>query len=274
MILIDGRKAREHFLPILKDRIESSSIFYPNAGTPCLAIIQVGSRADSDSFIKAKKSFAEKLGVKEIHIKLKEDVKQDEVIKNIKKFNKDKSIHGIIVQLPLPAHLDSDKIISTIISSKDVDGLTKGSPYLAATARGISQLFSYYKINLSGKDVTIVGRSKLVGTPIAEMCKKAGAKITICHKETRDVPSITLKSDIVIIATGQPKFFTKNYFKEGQIVIDVGISRVDDELVGDVDFEKVKNIAKMITPVPGGVGAMTVLALFENVVDAWYNQSN
>ena len=262
MILIDGRKAREHFLPILQAKIKALS------STPTLAIIQVGDREDSTAFIKAKKSFAQKIGAKEIHIKLSENVSQEEVVDIIARFNNDKNIHGIIVQLPLPKHLNSDEIISHINSKKDVDGLTNGSPYLAATARGISQLLDFYNIALLDKKVVVVGRSKLVGTPIAQMCKKAGAKVEVCHKETRDMPSITKNADVVIIATGMAKFFDMKYFTEGQVVIDVGISRLDENLVGDVDFENVKDFVRMITPVPGGVGQMTVLALFENLVDA------
>ncbi len=263
MILIDGRKAREYYLPILQEKIKTLST------VPELAIIQVGNRADSDSFIKAKKSFALKIGVKEIHMRLPQDVSEKKIIEVIKKYNKDKTIQGIIVQLPLPARLNPDTITNNIDPKKDVDGLTPETLFMPATARGISQLFDFYKIDLKGKNIVVLGRSKLVGTPIAEMCRKKGANVTVCHKETQNIPEITRKADIVIVAIGQPRFINEKYISKGQIVIDVGITRdLEEGLVGDVDFEKVKNIVGMITSVPGGVGQMTVLALFENLIDA------
>ncbi|MDO8430733.1 MAG: bifunctional 5,10-methylenetetrahydrofolate dehydrogenase/5,10-methenyltetrahydrofolate cyclohydrolase [Candidatus Taylorbacteria bacterium] len=263
MILIDGRKAREHYMPILCDKIKALSTI------PQLVIIQVGSRADSDAFIKAKKSFALKIGVKEVHVQLDQKVSEKEVIKVIKKYNKDKSIQGIIVQLPLPSHLNPDTIINNIDLKKDVDGLTPETLFMPATARGISELLDFYKISLKNKKVAMLGRSKLVGTPIAEMCRKKGAHVTVCHKETKNIPEITKKADIIIVAIGQPKFIDEKYLSKNQIVIDVGITRdLEEGLVGDVDFEKVKNTVAMISPVPGGVGQMTVLALFENLIDA------
>ena len=269
MQILDGRIAREHYISVLKDRVSKLSI------VPCLVIIQVGSRADSDAFIKAKKSFAEKIGAKEIHVQFDEKISQEEIVETIEKYNLDSSVQGIIVQLPLPQHLNADEIIKEINPQKDVDGLTLGTPFMPATARGISQLFDFYKINLENKKVVVIGRSKLVGTPIAEMCRARKANITVCHRETLDIPSITKTADIIIVAIGKPKFINENFVSNGQIIIDVGITRDSDNLlVGDVDFEKVKDIVGMITPVPGGVGQMTVLALFENLVDSCYNANN
>ena len=264
MQIIDGRKAREHYTALLQKRIKELAF------TPCLAIIQVGNRADSDSFIKAKKSFAKKIGVKEIHINCDEKVTQDELLEIIKKYNEDKTVQGIIVQLPLPSHLDSEIIINSIDSKKDVDGLTRDTSFIPATARGISELLDFYEIDLSGKKVCVVGRSKLVGTPIANMCRKRGSIVTVCHSQTEDMERETRKAGILIVAIGKANFINEKYVSNGQIVIDVGITRGDDRLIGDVDFEKVKDIVSMITPVPGGVGQMTVLALFENLVDACY----
>ena len=267
--ILDGRKAREHYIPLLVERIKELPF------VPCLVIIQVGERADSDAFIKAKKSFAEKIGAKEIHIKFPEKVTQDEVIKEIKKYNEDGTVQGIIVQLPLPAHLNPDIIIGTIDPRKDTDGLTPDTIYMPATARGIRDLLKFYTIDLTGKKVTVVGQSKLVGKPISAMCRIEGAVVTVCDSKTTNLEEKTRGADILIIAIGRPRFITTKHVREGQIVIDVGITRQieDNTLVGDVDFETVKNTVAKITPVPGGVGQMTVLALFENLIDACYTQN-
>lgn len=263
MQLLDGRKVREAYTVELIKRVAALSF------VPLLVIIQVGDRADSDAFIKAKKSFAQKIGAKEMHIKLPENVSQYEVLKEIEKYNNDKEVQGIIVQLPLPAHLNPDTIINTIHPHKDTDGLTPNSDYMPATARGIRDLLSFYKIELKNKKVTVVGQSKLVGKPIAEMCRKEGAMVTVSDSKTENIPELARTADILVVAIGKPKFIGPEYIKEGQIVIDVGITRhQDNALLGDVDFEAVKGRTAMITPVPGGVGQMTVLALFENLIDA------
>lgn len=271
MILLDGKKAREHYTDLLKERISKLSF------SPCIAIIQVGNRPDSDAFIKGKKVFAEKIGAKEKHIQFDENISQEELIECVKKCNADGKVQGIIVQLPLPAHLNPDEIINAIEPMKDIDGLTPKTTFTAATARGIRELLDFYAVDLAGKKVTVLGRSKLVGTPIAEMCMKNGAEVTVCHSATENIPDKTKTADIVIVAIGKPKLIDDTYFSKGQIVVDVGITREGDvenrtnRLVGDVDFEKVKDVVTMLSPVPGGVGQMTVLALFENLVDACYN---
>lgn len=265
MILIDGRKAREYYLPILQEKVKAR-------GSLALLIVQVGNRADSDAYIKAKKAFALKIGVKVQHVNFPEDVTQDEVIDLIEKNNHDKDVNGIIVQLPLPAHLNSDEIIGKISPDKDIDGLTPNTKFMPATARGISELFDFYKIELLNKNVVVMGRSKLVGTPIANMCTKRGAFVNVLHSKSENPKVHTKKAEILIVAIGKSNFVDENYVAPGQVVVDVGISRIDEgensRLVGDVDFEKVKDIVGMITPVPGGVGQMTVLALFENLADS------
>jgi methylenetetrahydrofolate dehydrogenase (NADP+)/methenyltetrahydrofolate cyclohydrolase len=265
MQILDGKKAKEHYLEQLRTRVLFLS------SIPKLVVIQVGDREDSNSYIRSKKLFAEKLGAEVVHEKLSDKVKQEEIIKLIKKYNKDKTVNGIIVQLPLPGHLIVDEIINEIDITKDVDGLTDNAVFTPATARGIKELLEFYNIKLKNKKVTILGRSKIVGKPTAKMCEDEGAKVTVCHSKTEDVPSKTKKADIVIVAIGKPYMLDNKYFSKGQIVVDVGITKVGDKLLGDVDFEKVKDIVSMITPVPGGVGQMTVLALFENLVDSCYN---
>lgn len=268
MQLLDGKKAREHYVFLLTEKIKKLSF------VPCLAIIQVGNRADSDSFIKSKKSFAQKIGVKEIHIQLDEKVAQKEILEIIKKYNNDKNTQGIIVQLPLPSHLNSEIIINSIAPQKDTDGLTQNTKFMGATARGILELFDFYNIKLANKKVIVIGKSKLVGKPIALMCRSKKAIVTVCDSKTKNMNMVTKDADILIVAIGKANFIDEKYIKRGQIVIDVGITRHNNSLVGDVNFNQVKDIVKMISPVPGGVGQMTVLALFENLIDACYDVRN
>ncbi|MES3031520.1 MAG: bifunctional 5,10-methylenetetrahydrofolate dehydrogenase/5,10-methenyltetrahydrofolate cyclohydrolase [Patescibacteria group bacterium] len=264
MQLIDGRLAKAHYLAPLLERVKALPYI------PCLVIIQVGTRPDSDVYIRAKKLMAQKIGVKEIHLELPESVTQEEIISLVEKYNKDETVQGLIVQLPVPAHLDSKAIIEAIDTNKEVDGY-KGA-LIPATARGVRELLDFYNIDLSGKKVTMVGSSELVGKPIATMAEKAGAIVALCNSKTADLKSSTLDADILIIAIGKPYFITREYTHEKQIVIDVGITRTENgRVVGDVDFENVAEHVAMITPVPGGVGQMTVLALFENLIDACYS---
>ncbi len=267
MQLLDGRTARESYIQKLTERVNGLSF------TPCLVVVQVGDRADSNIYIKGKKTFAEKIGAKIIHEKLKENITKEEVTAIIKKYNEDKGVQGIIVQLPLPAHLNASDIIYGITPEKDTDGMVPNTKTTPATARGVYDLLSFYKIDLSEKKVTVVGQSELVGKPISEMCEKAGAIVTSCDSKTQNLWEKTKEADILIVAIGKPKFINEKYASKGQVVVDVGITRNPDGTTvdGDVDFEKVQGLVTAITPVPGGVGQMTVLALFENLVDACYN---
>ncbi len=282
--IISGKIAREALATELVKKVQALS------AKPKLAIIQVGDREDSASYIRAKKNFALKIGAEVIHAKFPLEITQDKLILAIKDFNSDKSINGIIVQLPLPEHLDKKTIIDSVDPKKDVDGLgsvqidrwsnDKDGAILPATARGVGELLKFYDVSLSGKKVTVTGRSNLVGRPIAVMCSKSGAEVIVCHSKTSetDLISSAKGADIIIVAAGKPKLIGANHVKSGQIIIDVGINTVQGEvldgevenkkLVGDVDFEAVKDLVAAITPVPGGVGPMTVLALFENLVDA------
>jgi len=280
-LLLSGRATREALVPDLIRRVKALSF------VPIVAIIQVGDRPDSTAFIKVKKAFAEKIGVtvKEIH--LKESVSESEVIEAIKECNADRNIRGIVVQLPLPISIDRDRVIEAIDPKKDIDALTplnakhwleaREDAIFPATARGVRELLEYYKISLAGKHVVVVGRSMLVGKPIAVIAENENATVTVCHSKTADLMSETRQADVLIVAAGRLKLITIDHVKEGAVVVDVGINTVkgkklEDEiagrkLVGDVDFEAVRDITSAITPVPGGVGPMTVLALFENLVD-------
>ena len=272
MILLDGRKTRDALVVQLVERIKALG------RVPTLAIIQVGSRPDSTAFIRAKKAFAKRIGINEKHIQIPEAATQGEVIDLIKQCNKDQEVTGIVVQLPLPSHMDRDLVIDAIDVRKDVDGLTKenvklwleGSrkAILPATARGVRELLKFYDISLAGKKVAVIGRSMLVGKPIASMCLNENATVDVCHRGTLDIRSITKNADIIISAAGKPGLVTKDNVKPGQVVVDVGITRTsENKLVGDVDFDAVKDIVLALSPVPGGVGPMTVLALFENLLD-------
>lgn len=273
--ILNGRQVRDERMTALIEKIERIS------PVPELAIIQVGDRPDSNSYIKAKKDFAQKIGILEHHIQLPEAVTQRELIEAVKKCNIDDRIRGIIIQLPLPAALDRDEAIESIDPHKDIDGLTsinvrrwtegvKGA-VLPATARGIRELFAHYSIVLSGKKVTVIGRSTLVGAPIAAMCTAEGAVVSVAHRGTDDLSRKTKGADIIISAVGKPGLIRAEHVREGQVVIDVGISKDGyGHIVGDVDFGSVEPVLGdrgAITPVPGGVGPMTVLGLFENLVD-------
>lgn len=285
-LTIDGRIVRESLVQKIQAKIAGFSF------KPTLAIIQVGAREDSSAFIRAKKLFAEKIGVGERHIQVNQNISQNDLLKIVGECNADKSIQGIIVQLPLPAHLDQNVIIDAISPDKDADGITstnvskwkKGdkSAIWPATARGVRELLEYYKISLKGKNVVVVGRSPLVGQPLESMCLSEGAKVTVCHSQTPDTASVTRKADIIITAVGKINLITADHVSKDQVVIDVGINtiqgnKLDEEvtgrkLVGDVDFDNVSQIVKAISPVPGGVGPMTVLCLFENLLDLCENR--
>jgi len=270
--LLSGTAARDALIPGLIDKIKA----LPRA--PKLAIIQVGSRPDSNAYISSKKSFGAKIGVTVEHVALEEAISQKNLIGAIRVCNKDASIDGVIVQLPLPHTIDREAVIEAIDPAKDVDGLTsaQGKKFAAgasdavtpATARGVKELLSFYKLGMAGKNVVIVGRSKLVGGPIAVIAKNEGAHVTICHSQTPDLAAETKKADILIVAVGKPGLITTDHVKEGSVVVDIGTTRATgDALAGDVDHEAVNDIVSAITPVPGGVGPMTVFGLFENLID-------
>ena len=284
-IILSGREVRDTLTPELTKRIRALPF------TPALAVIQVGDRPDSTSYIKAKKTFADKVGVKMKHIQVPENTLPEPLTKIIEQCNADKTVQGIVVQLPLSAGLDREAVINAIDPGKDTDALTSYSmkrwqggetgALLPATARGVREIMAYYRIDLSGRQVCVVGRSDLVGKPVAAMCFAAGAKVTVCHSKTSDLAAETRKADVLIVAAGRPGLIGREHVKDGAVVIDIGINKVTGErledeipgtrLVGDVDLDAVKDTASAITPVPGGVGPMTVLALFENLIDLCYD---
>jgi methylenetetrahydrofolate dehydrogenase (NADP+)/methenyltetrahydrofolate cyclohydrolase len=282
--ILSGTEVREHRLVELKNRFAGIS------PTPELAIIQVGDRPDSTAYINGKIAFGKQVGVITHHIHLPESATQDEILTEVKKCNENRSIKGIIVQLPLPEHIDRHQVINTIDSAKDIDGLTEVNVNLLnennpkavvpATARGVMELLKYYGVDLMGKKVTVVGRSALVGKPIAQLLSNSGAIVTVAHSKTVDLVKETISANIIIVAVGKLGLITREHVRPGQVIVDVGINTVQGEkldeevprrkLVGDIDFDEVSKIIGpdgAISPVPGGVGPMTILSLFENLAD-------
>jgi len=266
--ILDGKIIRDEIILKLKKEIESFK------SVPTLAIVQVGDLAESSKYIKAKKVLAEKIGAVVRHVQFNESISQDEVVVEIQRLNQDTTVHGIILQLPIPKNLNSLEIIETINPQKDVDGLTLLTKFIPATAKGIMAMLDYYKIEAVDKNVTVMGRSKLVGQPIAKALTGLGAKVSVVHSKIENPKEITKIADILIVAIGKANLVDETYIKSGQVVIDVGINFQDKNLVGDVDFEKVKDIVSAISPVPGGVGPLTVASLFENLVEAYKTQYN
>lgn len=270
--IIDGKKIRDEILEDLKKQVKQYMI------KPCLAVIQIGDNEASNTYIKSKEKACNNIGIYFKHIKFSETTKEIEVINKILELNNDEYVHGILLQLPLPEGFNQDKLINYIARNKDVDGLTdinigkifNNKPGLVScTPQGIMRLLEEEKIDVEGKNVVIVGRSNLVGKPLLGLMLNKNATVTICHSKTENLKKHTKNADILVVAVGKPGFITEDMVKEDAIVIDVGINRVDKKLYGDVDYDKVKAKAKKITPVPGGVGPMTVAMLMSNVISAY-----
>ncbi|ABX80676.1 bifunctional 5,10-methylenetetrahydrofolate dehydrogenase/5,10-methenyltetrahydrofolate cyclohydrolase [Acholeplasma laidlawii] len=274
-MLLDGRKTADILNEALRVKVQYLT------KKPKLEIILIGNDEASKSYVKGKLNTASNLGM-EVHINyLDEAIDQLSVEALIQKLNTDKGVHGILLQLPIPKHLDSDYLISLIDYKKDVDGFhtmnqgllfQKKDGIRPATPLGIMMLLDFYNIPIEGKHVVIIGRSQIVGAPLSKMFLDRNATVTITHSKTKNLPSITKQADILVAAIGKPKFVTKDMVKVGAVVVDVGINRVDKKLVGDVDFEHVEPIASYITPVPKGVGPMTICALAHNLYALYLKQ--
>ncbi|MCK4648514.1 bifunctional methylenetetrahydrofolate dehydrogenase/methenyltetrahydrofolate cyclohydrolase FolD [bacterium] len=273
-IILDGKKIAQEIQEELSLKLEELK---GKGVTPGLGVIRVGEDPSSLIYVRNKKRKAEEVGIHFEEHTLQENTSQDELIELIARLNSDSRIGGIVLQLPLPDHLDEKRILEKISPDKDVDGfhplnmgrLLKGKPsFIPATPRGIVELLDRYKIPLEGKRAVVIGRSDIVGKPLAFLLLARNATVTICHSKTKDLSLITRKGDILVAALGKPGFIKEDMVKEGSVIIDVGINRVDNKIVGDVDFEKVKEKISYITPVPGGVGPMTIIMLLKNVLDA------
>lgn len=274
-ILLNGRFAQGELKKQLIARIAQGG------QKPTLCIISIGNDERSSVYINQKKKFGEDIGVHVVERAFDENASFEDIKHTIEILNTDNAIHGIIVQMPLPIHLNAKELCNLINPMKDVDGLhpenmgllKQGRPrYVPATAKGIILLLNFYAIPIATKHVVIINRSLLVGKPLAELMLAQDATVTLAHSKTKDIGSLTRTADIVVVAVGKPGFITKDMIKAGAVIIDVGISRIEEgesaRIVGDVDFEDVQSAASALSPVPGGVGPMTVLSLFENVCEA------
>ena len=281
-MIIDGKKIAAELREELKKKIVEIKSTY-NA-VPGLTVILVGEDPPSKIYVKNKEKFAKEIGMNSEVIKYSGDLKEKELLNKIEELNKNDEVSGILVQLPLPKHIDKRKVIETIAHGKDVDGfhptnvgnLSSGyDSSVPCTPLGCSLLLKKVEKNLSGKHAVVIGRSNLNGKPMTQLLLKENCTVTITHSKTKNLKAECLRADIIIAAVGIPKLVKGDWIKKGAIVIDVGINKTDSGLVGDVDFDEVSKVAKAITPVPGGVGPMTIACLLNNTVECFKKaQSN
>lgn len=272
--LLDGKIMAAELEEELKKRVEA---LVQKGCMPGLTVILVGEDPASQTYVSNKEKACARLGIQSTTLRMPESTTQEELEAEIAKANADPAVHGILVQLPLPRHLDSDKALSLILPEKDVDGfhdinagrLSRGLDcVVACTPKGALHMLKKAGISISGKEAVVVGRSNIVGKPMALLLLQENATVTVCHSRTADLAEHTRRADILVAAIGKPRFITADMVKEGAVVVDVGINRVDGKLCGDVDFEAVEKKASWITPVPGGVGKMTIAMLMDNTVSA------
>jgi len=278
MTILDGKKLSEKIKENLKKEVEELKA---KGITPGLAVILVGKDPASQTYVKMKRNACQKVGIYSVVHEFPENITEKELLSTIKMINENPNIHGLLIQLPLPKHIDTTKVLEAVDPSKDVDGfhpynmgrLVEGlDTFAPCTPLGVMEIFKEYNIDLKGKDICVVGASNIVGKPMWALLVNAWATVDICHIETRDLAAHTKRADIVIVGVGKPNLITEDMVKDDVIVVDIGINRLDDgRLVGDVDFENVSKKASYITPVPGGVGPMTIAMLLKNTVKAAKN---
>lgn len=273
--IINGKEIGQEIRKSVQERVEKLK---EQGLTPGLAVILVGENPASKTYVANKQKSCEAIGMYSELIKLPEDISEEALLEQIRDLNTRDDIHGILVQLPLPKHINEDEVIATIADEKDVDGFSPVSvgkmmlgqdTFLPCTPFGVMKLLEYAGIEIAGKHAVVVGRSHIVGKPMGQLLLQKDATVTYAHSKTVDLPSITKQADILVAAVGRANFITAEHIKEGAVVIDVGINRDDNnKLVGDVDFASVDGIASHITPVPGGVGPMTITMLLYNTVQS------
>ena len=272
--IIDGKKISQEIKDELREKVAA---FKEQGKTFTLAVIQVGNDPASSVYVGNKKKACAYIGIESLAYELPEETTEEELLKLVKELNVDSAVGGILVQLPLPEHIDEDKVLLAISPEKDVDGfhpmnvgnLSIGRPgFVSCTPAGIIQLLKRSGVEIQGKECVVLGRSNIVGKPMAMLLLRENGTVTVCHSRTKNLKEITKRADILVVAIGKPKFVDASYVKEGAVVIDVGIHRNEDnKLCGDVDFDSVAPHTSAITPVPGGVGPMTIAMLMNNCVE-------
>lgn len=278
--IIDGKLISKQ----LKDELKSEVEQLKKAGKKCaLAVIQVGDDAASSVYVGNKKKACEYIGIESLSYKLPENTSEDELLALIEKLNADSNVHGILCQLPLPKHMNEEHIVKAISPEKDVDGfhaenvgalVTGTEGFVSCTPAGIIELLKRSDVTIEGKHCVVIGRSNIVGKPMALLLLRENATVTVCHSKTRNLRDICKQADILVVAIGKPLYIDASYVKKGATVVDVGIHRDENnKLCGDVDFQKVEPVCGAITPVPGGVGPMTIAMLMKNCVEAMKKNS-
>lgn len=277
MIRLDGKELAKKIKDEIK--LEVAELKEKSGRVPGLAIVLVGDNSASKIYVNSKIKGCSELGFESFAHFLPEATSEEELLATIEELNRDERVNGILVQLPLPKHIDEKKVIDKIALEKDVDGfkpenlgllmLNDKDSMKPCTPAGIMEILKYYSIELEGKDVVVVGRSNIVGKPMAGLMINQGATVTVCNSKTKNLIEKTKSADIIVMAIGRAKFLTADMVKDGTVVIDVGINRTEDGLFGDVDYESVSQKSSYITPVPGGVGPMTVAMLFHNTMRAF-----
>ena len=276
-VVISGKELSQELKDSMKIEVMELSTKYGR--TPHLVVVLVGNNPSSISYVTGKEKACEYVGIKNSTIRLDENTTQESLVNLIEELNRDDSVDGILVQLPLPKHISEEKIIETIAIEKDVDGFhplnvanlwLKKECMLPCTPKGIIKLLEKANVTIAGKSAVVIGRSNIVGLPISKLLLDRNATVTIAHSKTSDLASVTSKADILIVAVGKARILKKEMVKEGAVVIDVGVNRDENgKLCGDVDFEDVEPVAGVITKVPGGVGPMTITCLMENTIEAF-----
>ncbi len=277
-VILDGKSLSEKILKELKEKISELD------KKPTLAVVLVGKDPASQIYVRNKKTAAERIGINSLVIALPEDISEQNLIEQIHILNEDRNIDAMIVQFPLPKHINEKKVVETIDPVKDVEGFhpmniglrtlgAKDIP-IPCTPKGILRILKEYSISIEGKNAVVIGRSDIVGKPTAQLLLKENATVTIAHSKTKDLKSHTKMADIIVVAIGKPNFLTEDMIKEGVVIVDVGINRSETKLCGDVDFERVKNKASFITPVPKGIGPMTIAMLMENTYELYLQNQN
>jgi methylenetetrahydrofolate dehydrogenase (NADP+)/methenyltetrahydrofolate cyclohydrolase len=278
MAIIDGKKVSSHIIENIITEVKSLKL--KTEKSPGLAVILVGNDPASAVYVRNKNKTCTKIGFQSFENILPSDTSELILLNLIDELNNNENVNGILVQLPLPKHISSYKILKAIKPEKDVDGfhlenvgrlVTGNAAFKPCTPAGIIQLLDYYNIDLEGKNAVVLGRSNIVGKPVAFLLLEKNATVTICHSRTKDLSTITRQADVLIAAIGKPNFVTADMVKDGSVIIDVGINRVDGKLVGDVDYQAVSQKVSLITPVPGGVGPMTIAMLMANTLQSFKN---